>query len=187
MCLNLKPNAKIQIATEDITVYKKVYPTTIIKRGLKTGDVCTAIIKGYVVNGVISIEEKEIFICYNNSNIVGCSCNNKQGFPHSWCVDSMVTSIIVNDKEYIQPGYKTQYRQFKIILKHTYKSKLIIEKEIGYNFVNIGIHSFVNIPVHMTTNVIKCIIPKGSNYIVGSFNCQKSIASDKIKYLEVVK
>lgn len=65
------------------------------------------------------------------------------------------------------------------------------------NHVNEGIHSFVELRDALLDSVdehnnfrdnvlVKCIIPKGSHYYEGLFFTMKAIASNKLKYLEVI-
>jgi hypothetical protein len=98
-------------------------------------------------------------------------------------------------------GYVTPYQGFPIKIGHKYTSDLKVEKDY-YNIVEIGLHSFKNkkdaIEVankYYEHYIVKCIIPKGSKYYVGTFDIgsglyghkyMTSYASNEIIYVELV-
>lgn len=81
----------------------------------------------------------------------------------------------------------TYYRDVPIKLGKQYRSKLVYD----YGEVEIGLHSLSSKEearrLFNHAIVVKCIIPKGSRYYVGTFGSSRSYASNKIKYLEIIK
>lgn len=92
----------------------------------------------------------------------------------------------------------------EITIGNTYESDLKIETFfdggvlIKTNRVEIGLHSMtskqdcINAASHWVNEgrnqlIVKCIIPKGSQYYVGTYQCLKSYASTAIQYVEVVE
>lgn len=89
---------------------------------------------------------------------------------------------------------KSPYRGVKYTLGKMKKSKLITEKIFLFHapIVNIGLHSFVDYDdvVEFIESsdyvVVKCIIPKGAEYILGLFDGFPSYASDKLLPVEII-
>jgi len=96
--------------------------------------------------------------------------------------------------------YRTPYKNFKIEIGETYKSELVLTKyHEFYASVSQGIHSLETIKnVRAVIDgdfyeskatdfvIVKCIIPRFSRYYVGEFVNQKSFASDRLKYVEII-
>lgn len=87
----------------------------------------------------------------------------------------------------------TPYRYITINIGETYKSDLF--RRIGNKeSIDFGLHSFKTLNdaiadgmIEGSKVVVKCIIPRGSRYYVGKFFGKVSLASTRIKYLEIVK
>lgn len=81
--------------------------------------------------------------------------------------------------------FRTFYRDFPIEAGKTYES--IISKE-GYR-IQMGLHSYVDKENAICSNLYtaKCIIPKGSEYYLGSFCGKDSYASNVLKYVEITE
>lgn len=196
MCLNLAEDATIQIANEDIVCYKVVTKEDVPKiyeYSLKDlhGKPFTGVINDIKCNGKISIVNYAIYFCTDCHLVDGYHCLEKFGYENSWSLDEMVQSIFIdgNDENLMSTSpsllYATLYRRFPIEIGETYTSKL---NKYG-NVVGEGLHSFVNYKDAINDGpgvVVKCIIPKGSNYYLGKFNNRDSYASDTLKYVEII-
>jgi hypothetical protein len=199
MCLRLKNGrVKPKIAENDIIVYK------FLKNGRKLnpnfhGKEFTGVIDSSIVEGKISID-KRTFFCTNDDFFDGICANDKLGYKYSWLIDSRVKSIEVDGVEIIINGrvlnnakvlaILTPFQDVEIEIGETYKSKLI---KYGSS-IEEGIHSFENLEDAKRLSsfdedriVVKCIIPKGSEYYVGEYNNGYiSYASDTLKYVEIL-
>ena len=93
-----------------------------------------------------------------------------------------------------EPGVlRTPYMHFPVAIGETYTSVL---EDAGVA-IDYGLHSFKSlhntireadfIRRSVTTHIVKCIIPAGSNYFVGKYGAYISYASDKLTYLEIIK
>jgi len=98
----------------------------------------------------------------------------------------------------VNQAYLTYYRHKIIKIGKTYRSKLIkIQLLFTKGLINEGLHSmkYKKDACYMAKDklvtLVKCVIPKGSKYYEGSFNFRgesyKSLASNKLKYLEIIK
>jgi len=90
----------------------------------------------------------------------------------------------------INGHYLTTYMDTIVLIGNTYESKL----ERFHYTVNIGLHSFAykrncisDGNCERAAVIVKCIIPKDSQYYVGEFLGGKSYASNKLQYVEIVK
>jgi hypothetical protein len=198
MCLELKNGrVKPKIAKKDIVVYK------FLKDGKKLkpefhGKEFTGVIKGFTVKGKISIG-RDIFFCTDEIQLDGAKADDKFGYKYSWLIDSRVKSIEVDGVEIIKDGcvlnnakvltFLTPIQDVEIEIGETYKSKLIKNGLL----VEEGIHSFKNLEdvnyfasFDKNSFVVKCIMPKGSEYYVGKYGDHVSYASDTLKYVEVL-
>lgn len=198
MCLKNITTKEPLIAKKDITVYKIVNENYFIipelKDLLKTGDKCKAIVDEIEINGKIFKMGRGIFICHNNSNLkTNIFKTHKLNYKYSFIIGAMgtcVTSLIVNKQEFINIFYHTPYIKTIIELGKKYTSELYL-----YEFLNLvekGLHSFVQKPnIKEGQYLVKCIIPKGSKYYKGIFEIDSysfdSIASDKLKYIKIIK
>ena len=202
MCLQLKSSeAKVEIAKEDIVVYKALkhkYTQTINKLNeVKHGDSFKGIIRGVNCEGKISIRDIEVFyFCTNDMLLSGFHANDKLGYKYSWRLDNIVNKIIVNDEIMLNmveiAGYETYYQEAEVEIGKTYTSDLIK----CLDTVEDGLHSFENFSdanfeamccIWHKHIVVKCIIPKGSKYYKGLFGSYDSYVSNKLTYIEIIK
>ena len=198
MCLKNVTTKDPLIAKKDITVYKIVNENYFIipelKNLLKTGDKCKAIIDGIEINGKIFKSGRSIFIGHNNSNLqINIFKTRKLNYKYSFIIGATgtrVTSLIVNKQEFINIFYHTPYVKTIIELGKEYTSELYLFELL--NIVEKGLHSFIQKPnIKEGEYLVKCIIPKGSKYYKGIFEIDSysfdSIASDKLKYIKIIK
>lgn len=197
MCLELSKTAKRKTAKKDIVVYKKLNHSGInTSTEINDGDFFKGRIYNIACEGRIhKTAEGVLYFCTNNEEFDGSVSPEKFNYLYSWRMSNNVHSIIVNDVELIntisfQNGYVTPYQNSPVMIGKTYKSNLF--KEDKFDFVNIGLHSFKNLEdakVGLSMNysvLVKCIIPKGSDYYEGIFNYKKSYASDTLTYVELI-
>lgn len=195
MCLDLKGNDKLQTAVEDIICYKYVKPITSISPSLfdnLDGSEFSGIIYGTACKGKISIDTiGRIFFCTNNSKLDGLDTSNKHEYKYSYTLDKFVEQIEVNGKVYECDThmYSTPFQDALVEIGKTYKSNLTKRR----SEVNEGLHSFKLLSelknylgTRRTCVIVKCIIPKGSNYYVGKFYDCESYASDTLEYNELI-
>lgn len=93
-------------------------------------------------------------------------------------------------------GLMTPYQIFKVEIGKTYFSEISKYS----NEIEVALHSFINYKeivkwkkteMHLggmenELKLVKCIIPKGATYYVGTFNFYDSYASSELKYVELV-
>lgn len=197
MCLNLiDDELSAIIATEDIVVYKAVLRMIMYSINYDNitdlqelhGLPFKAVISGKNYQGVVSIENNEVFLC--NNSIEGLRCVEKFGFRYSYVFSQSVTSIVVNDIELVKgtQSFITPFRHCEILIGETYRSKI---EKVGDN-IERALHSFKFLEsaedltwiTHKT--FVKCIIPKGSTYYKGTFQGSFSYASDSLIYVEII-
>lgn len=190
MCLDLKENAKLKIAEEDIICYKRLKISQMYNMSYEEldGKPFTGKCLDEDVNGVISIDDGNLYFCTNDSLFDGLACTNKYGYKYSWSDSCCIDRIIVNEHKLVKvKGYRTPYRYYPIIIGKIYTS-LLLHNEYTCTITK-GLHSFTNQLDAQNDGdgvVAKCIIPKGSAYYEGYFDNKKSYASNCIKYLEIV-
>lgn len=190
MCLNVKSTVKRQTAEVDIVCYKRLKECKdcIDRSTINHGDDFEGVIKGIICSGKVSIANGKCYFCTNVTRLDGNYCDDKFDFLYSWELDEAVEKIVINGKELPKKDYYvTPYRYADAEIGKTYTSEL--ENPI-YNDINIGIHSFCDLQDAKNDGgdvYVKCIIPKGSEYYVGTFTHCSSYASNAIKYLELVK
>ena len=192
MCLSNVTTTGPLIAEEDITVYKFISncftPVSNWRELINHGDDCIATINNDIVEGKISIINKDhfdLFICTDNPKFDGRFILNKLGYKYSWFFESdSVKSIIIKGEEIIEPGFETIYQDYPVKIGETYKSKLILNDDD----VRIGLHSYIKKPEFSDCyNIVECVIPKGSKYFIGDFKgIKNSIASDTLKYIKII-
>lgn len=199
MCLTKLTSENPLIAKKDIIVYKKIKEKYAIipelKDLLKNGDKCKAIICGIDVNGKIFKEGNRTIIYHNNSQLNGnIRHSGKWNYKYSFTVCSVVSSLIVDKKEFINIFYHTPYRDVIIEIGKEYTSELRLLKRScdTSSVITEGLHSFIQKPnIKEGEYLVKCIIPKGSKYYKGIFELDPysfdSIASDKLKYIKIIK
>ena len=190
MCLTLNKYAKRLIAQEDIICYKILKPDF----SKYDGKGFTGVIKGVKCKGHIRIENNRVFLCTNRKPLHGAKALDKLGYKYSWIFDHYVKSIIVDEVDLMIPNknttFTTPFQAAKVKIGETYESGLILEEYIAWNEIEIGLHSFANYKGirRLKCNIIvKCIIPKGSEYFIGLFDGKTSYASNKLKYIEIIK
>ena len=113
--------------------------------------------------------------------------SNGFGEPQIATEDLIVYKVLKS----ISDKFTTPYQNTVIKIGCTYTS------EFSFNFfgdIEKGLHSYVSLDNarydamgYIIKRVIcKCLIPKGSRYYQGLFGKYKSIASDKLTYLEII-
>ena len=111
------------------------------------------------------------------------------GYQYSWVLDDRVEEIIFEDTDYkitCLEEFITPYQSFLIKEDETYTSKLNKDEDE----IHEGLHTFQNKADMVTLNreyVAECVIPKGSKYYTGTFMGYSSYASNKLKYLKIMK
>lgn len=186
MCLYLKEDSKLQIATKDIVCYKRIKIVELkdLPHSQLQGKLFHGHINGIKTQGIISIHEGDIYFCTNQSELNGISCPNKYGYTYSWQKSLFGLKDIIIDDETIVLEYITPYRKFPVQLGKTYYSELIKDDYV----VEIGLHSYASWADAWSDGpgeVVKCIIPKGSEYYEGDFSGFKSYASNCLQYLHL--
>jgi hypothetical protein len=84
----------------------------------------------------------------------------------------------------------TIYQSMHVHIEKSYRFKLI---KNYYREVHEGFHSYTSLRSSRRFHdegsyvIVKCIIPMRSHYYIGNFDGNRSYASNKIKYLEIVK
>lgn len=94
----------------------------------------------------------------------------------------------------ISNEYLTSFRNFPIEIGKMYESNLFKQQDFSLGeIVEIGLHSFpfyedaLKASKYLDETLVKCIIPKGSNYYIGTFeNYGVSYASNKLKYIKIL-
>ena len=97
--------------------------------------------------------------------------------------------------------FYTVYRDSKVSVGKKYKSRISFHNNYYHKFIDRGLHTITNLKdvkklktaEYKTYNydfvIIKCIIPKGSNYFVGRFvkhDRFRSYASNCLYYQEII-
>lgn len=199
MCLDLLDTTR-HIASKDIIVYKFVSCKNFINSNIKLKNLneksFIGVINGISCEGVLSTNDYGTLYLYtNDSNLNKSGFISDSKFKYSWKFDNFVSSIIVNNIELVNlDNYYTPYRNCVVEIGETYSSKLILEGTRKCAFVDVGIHSFkfkddaVYDAYSFDTafKIIKCIIPKGSEYFIGTFYGIPSYASNTLTYLEII-
>ena len=192
MCLYIKKEAKPQIAVKNITVYKRlIIRETPLLSLYKSGDTFKSEIGGYKCEGKIAIEHNRLYFCTNSRKLAGACCRDRQGYYYSWTLDGAVdlTKTTINKKKIKLSKYSTAYKIFPIKIGEIYHSELKRYMENGYDIVEEGLHSFKSIIGAKRQEkdiVAECIIPKGSQYYIGTFNDRYSYASNSLKYIKII-
>lgn len=93
----------------------------------------------------------------------------------------------------------TYYQHQPVKIGETYSSKILVEIDDPYEYIEIGLHSFTKLKDLKTfcdlqsfnSIPVKCVIPAGSKYYTGKFYTfldeYDSIVSDKLTYVEILK
>ncbi len=201
MCLKINREDQVQIATEDIVCYKYLNSTIDILnllQKIESGDEFEGVIQGGEVSGKIYICRKAetIYFCHDNELSDGLDSPNKQGYEYSWKFDESVdtTKTTINGELlYNYMVYVTPYYYADVEMGMTYESELKREynddnRRVEFARIEMGLHSFQQLQVGFDDTRIKakCIIPKGSEYYVGTFDGCVSYASNKLKYVEII-
>ena len=194
MCLNQASEKKV--AKRNITCYKRLVKNVLVTI-CEDGDEFTATINGIECSGVISKGYGEcVYFCTNEPKANGSNASDKHGYAYSWINDDRVHNVCIIGKEKLPDSYITPYQKFRVNIGENYTSDLILEEcdDDGEKIVNVGIHSFVtlasakdDVDHNYDSNIfVKCIIPKGSSYCVGTFIDDPSYASNSLTYVEIV-
>lgn len=199
MCLDLKFDAARQTASENIICYKRLSYNYILDdypNIFKNYNGCkfTGIINDIKCEGCIEVVGGSIYCCTDVLELNNTLYFNSLGYNCSWRFDRLVQSIIINGIDIINEFYSnnhmfvTPYKKAIVQIGKLYNSKLI--RIHDSNVVNIDIHSFANYEDAINDGsgfIIKCVIPKGAKYYEGLFGEDLSYASNKIKYVEIIK
>jgi len=200
MCLKLHSDITLPlIAKEDITVYKHL--ESFIEKVLNIDDLSSLHgkeFKGIIYNndcgGIISVANKNLYLCTNDSMLDGNYCGEKFGYSFSWQLDCEVSSVTVNNVELMtsKKVLRTPFREFEVEIGESYTSEI----QRCENTIEKGLHSFkdlsdtINFSEGFRTSgipvIVKCVIPKGSLYYEGTFKNCVSYASDYLKYVEII-
>lgn len=190
MCLEII--SERMIAEEDIVCYKlvlkndKVYPSDLSN---SHGKPFFGVICGISCTGKISIQDRVVYLCTNDPMLINGTVDDKLGYFFSWRLNGSVSGLTVEGIQYPLPGnlYRTFYQKAIIEIGKTYISKLIVE-----DFdINIGLHSYKHIidilpPLLEHIYIVRCIIPKGSEYYEGIHGDNESFASNQLTYLKII-
>lgn len=174
-----------KIAGEDITCYKYLKTVQFPNSNVKHGDEFSCKINGVTVGGKISIENGRVYLCTNEPAANGKPCKEKFGYEYSWAWDDAIS-----DFEDVISVLLTPFQEVEVEIGKTYFSELFPNL---YNptILDIGLHSIVDLDdcikdakTENDTIVVKCIIPKGSEYYEGRWSDYKGYASNCIKYMK---
>lgn len=191
MCLDLNSNTQLQIAEEDIICYKTIFSNGVsitTPHAELHGKEFQGVIAGIKTNGAISAEPgRPLYFYTNDPRLCGSWDNDTfNQYEYAYVRDESLTSLIVDGVEITKKGYVTPYRYFPVEIGKTYHSELIRED----NEVNIGLHSYKFMEdARLDTEgyiIVKCIIPKGSEYYEGVFWDEISYASNCLQYVEII-
>ena len=86
--------------------------------------------------------------------------------------------------------FLTSFIKTLVGMGKTYESKISFNR---YKQIEEGLHSYPNLSdaeqeaQHFNEVLVKCVIPAGSTYYSGTFDGRKSIASNKLKYIKVIR
>lgn len=105
--------------------------------------------------------------------------------------------MLLHELDYVTL-YHTTYVNAKIEIGNTYTSSLSRDNDLLKSYIETGLHAFVcekDVSKYLKRShenkryavIVKCLIPKGSKYYVGTFYGYKSYASDTLKYLEILE
>ena len=192
MCLTISTDAELLTAEEDIICYKYLLAEDeLLTDDLKTGDKFTAIINDISCEGVIvvDIDENDLYLCTNNKEMEGAVYELPTGYKYSWVLDYNVRDVLINGEQELkyEKTFITPFQGAEVKLGETYHSEIV--KRFSYAVYE-GLHSFKTLDYDQIDEddiIVKCIIPKGSKYYVGEFDGTVSFASNKIKYVEIIK
>lgn len=196
MCLS-NPKGPF-VAGEDIVCYKNILMTVSEKELAKAMDNLDSVkFSGIICDDEVSgllVKDNEEFYFFQNQY-----CGNKpisfrtinHNYEYSWVLDKHVKSIsiILSDSlSIVIPNkYLTSIRKANIEIGNSYESKI----EFKDGDIEKALHSYVNIAnceYHRDRGEIKvkCIIPKGSIYYIGTYGICDSYASNQLKYIEII-
>lgn len=93
--------------------------------------------------------------------------------------------------------YRTPFMEKYVQIRKTYHSEITTNIYGDMDMINLGLHSFKSldgVKLYQEDNdiIVKCIIPKGSQYYLGTFGSSstrsaESYASDTLTYVEIIK
>jgi len=111
----------------------------------------------------------------------------------------VATEDIVCYKHIMKQGrkYATSYQETPIIFRKIITSNIIVENEYGETnkrtWINIGLHSYIcqkaaeSQALSLDEVLVKCVIPKGSEYYKGEFLGDPTYVSNQLIYKKVIK
>lgn len=201
MCLDITEKSRKMIAKNDKVVYKMAimsmydYVLDIVSDGISfKGCIC-----GVQCSGKIHKDDKTLYFLTNEPYLKGVISPEMYGYLYSWKGINGISELIINgvdildsknivkylnentNKEFL----KTPYQRNPVKIGKTYKSDLIVND----NSIMKGLHSYKrksSCGYFLSFAIVKCTIPKGTEYYVGLFGNKVSYASKKITYNEVV-
>lgn len=193
MCLDISKNARLMTAKRDIKVWK-------FMRRLKDATMpdypegFTAPFKGVIKNilciGIAVCKKSELYFCTDEPRLDGKPINDSTGYRYSWvydeCVDAGKTTVDGMPIAMSKETYATPYMSALIIMGREYTSKLNRESSTS---IGCGLHSYAKMKdaAENGSCVVECVIPKGSKYYAGWYCGHRSYASDRLRYVAIVK
>jgi hypothetical protein len=177
------------VADRDITVYKRLVMKPVINPKLNNKPFSCKI-SNVLVEGKLSVEREQLFFCTNDIRFSGEEADDKKGFKYSWVLDHQVDlkTLRVEGKKMktvSEEFLATPYQGTPITLGKEYESEISFITENGRDAIMKALHSFKsqrNARGDGSGFVVKCIIPKGTEYWEGWFYGIPSIASRKLIY-----
>jgi len=174
-----------KVAEKDITCYKYLHyelKESDIINVANNGDPFECFIYKIKTKGHITIQGNKVYLCTDDPNLDGKDCDDKHGHEFSWIFGGDVQVCTINDNKINNTNLLTLYRNAIVVIGEIYKSKLVLRDDR----VNEGLHSYTNIPEKNGNIIVRCTIPQGSEYYEGDFNGEDSLASDTLRYDEII-
>ncbi len=194
MCLYVD-SARL-IAKENITVYKVLEKISILTTDDSipfTGIISNKEVTGIAVNKTsadVSDHHRRLFFLTNDPDLNGSKCKGLYltKYAFSWVLDHRVSKDILNSLPLIDI-YITPYQKQKVEIGQIVTSHLQTPDQ--RNAIEIGIHSFGTLEgckhfKDYLSVIVRCIIPKGSEYYIGMFGGEISYASTVLIYEEII-
>ncbi len=202
MCLDVK--SERLTAEEDIVVYKFLKKDLILNTDDPvpfSGIIMGVETIGVAINATLPGEDSRVrlFFLTNELRLNGSKPGLKPGndfmfgskYNYSWILDPHVSEGILTSLPLII-SYVTPYRRVSVKIGETVKSDLEYPNK-NFPTIDVGIHSLETVKgckrvIERGDDVVivKCIIPKGSEYYTGLFSEESSYASNALIYQEIV-
>ena len=107
----------------------------------------------------------------------------------------IATEDIVCYKHIMKVGrkYVTSYQETPITFRKMMTSDVIVENPEGKSWINVGLHSYIRQEEaeyqanSLSEVLVKCVIPKGSEYYEGRFLWDPAYVSNQLIYKRVIK